>query len=164
MKRILSVLAGHTGRCVGGLAFALTMVALPGHVLAALGGNVASVQADQGHMQASLRSIRAANYTVHELQSPTGIVIREYVSASGTVFGVAWQGPWVPDLHQLLGSYFEQYQQAVQTQSSGRAGRRPIRVTLPGLVVSVSGHPRSFAGHAYVPDMLPEGTNAEAIR
>lgn len=164
MKRILSVLAGHTGRCVGGVVFALVMVALPGQVFAALGGSVASVQADQGHMQASLRSIRAANYTVHELQAPTGTVVREYVSAAGTVFGVAWQGPWAPDLHQLLGSYFEQYQQAVQTQNNGRAGRRPIHVTLPGLVVSVSGHPRSFAGHAYVPDMLPEGTSAEAIR
>ena len=164
MKRILSVLAGHTGRCVGGVAFALVMVGLPGSAFAALGGNAASVQADQGHMQASLRSIRAANYTVHELQSPTGVVVREYVSASGTVFGVAWQGPWVPDLHQLLGSYFELYQQAVQTQNNGRAGRRPIHVTLPGLVVSVSGHPRSFTGHAYVPDMLPEGAKAEEIR
>lgn len=164
MKRILSVLAGHLWRCVGGVVFALLMVAVPGRVFAALGGNVASVQVDQGHMQASLRSIRAANYTVHELQSPTGVVVREYVSAAGTVFGVAWQGPWVPDLHQLLGSYFEQYQQAVQTQNNGRAGRRPIHVVLPGLVVIVSGHPRSFTGHAYVPDMLPEGTTAEEIR
>jgi len=164
VKRILSVLAGHAGRCVGGVAFALVVVGLPGYVFAALGGNAASVEVDQGHMQASLRSIRVANYTVHELQTPTGVVVREYVSASGTVFGVAWQGPWVPDLHQLLGSYFEQYQQAVQTQNNGRAGRRPIRVALPGLVVSVSGHPRSFTGHAYVPDMLPEGASAEEIR
>ena len=164
MRSILSVLTRHARRCVGGFALALLMVAVPGHVFAALGGNVASVQADQGHMQASLRSIRAANYTVHELEAPTGIVVREYVSAAGTVFGVAWHGPWPPDLRQLLGSYFEQYQQAVHTQNNGRAGRRPIRVELPELVVSVSGHPRSFAGHAYVPDMLPEGTRAEAIR
>lgn len=139
------------------------MLALPPRAMAALGGNAASVQADQIRLQASLQTIAAQGYTVHELHAPTGIVVREFVSSSGEVFGVSWDGPWFPDMHQLLGSYFEQFQQAMSQRTNGH-GRRPIDITLPGLVVRIGGHPRHFAGQAYVPDMLPPGMKAEEIR
>ena len=81
------------------------MIALP--AFAELGGDASSVQADQAYMQASLRTTTAQAYTVHEIQAPTGIIVREYVSpTSGKVFGVAWQGPWPPDMRQILGNYF----------------------------------------------------------
>jgi hypothetical protein len=67
-------------------------------------------------------------------------------------------------MRQLLGNYYEQYVQAKESQGSDRVGRRPIRVELPGLVVHVSGHLRSFEGQAYVPAMLPQGIKAEEIR
>ena len=132
---------------------------------AALGGDVASVQADQLHMQGSLRTTTTASYTVHEIKSATGIVVREYVSSSsGKVFGVAWQGPWPPDMRQLLGNYFEQYVQAAKAQNAARPGRRPLMIEQAGLVVEVGGHPRGFTGRAYVPEMLPAGVQAEEIR
>lgn len=139
------------------------ILAVPSRMMAALGGNAASVQADQIQLQASLRTVAAAGYTVHELHAATGMVVREFVSPSGAVFGVAFDGPWFPDMHQLLGSHFEQFQQAL-AQSGNRGGRRPIEVSLPGLVVRVAGHPRHYAGQAYVPDMLPQGMKAEEIR
>ena len=153
-------------RKLGFVAFAFSVLTLasPGRVFAALGGDAASVQADQVHMQASLRSARTTAYTVQELRSPAGVVVRQYVSPSGTVFGVAWEGPWLPDMRQLLGSYFEQYEQAMQAQNSARGGRRPIHIEIPGLIVHLSGHPRSFVGQAYVPDMVPAGMRAEEIR
>src|SRR5258708_33505564 len=92
---------------------------------AAWGGDTASIQADQVHMQGSRRMIAANSYTVHEIQADTGTVVREYVSADGKVFALAWQGPWLPDMRQILGGYFEQYAQAVQSQNSGWMGRRP---------------------------------------
>lgn len=156
--------ARNLERNVGRIGFTLLMLGIPSTVFAALGGNEASVQSDQAHMQAAIRSTRGATYTVHELQAQTGVVVREYVSPAGTVFGVAWEGPWLPDMRQLLGSYFEQYEQAMQAQGGGRVGRRPIHVEVPGLVLNSSGHPRSFQGHAYVPEMLPKGTKAEEIR
>jgi hypothetical protein len=131
---------------------------------AALGGDVASVQSDQAHMQGSLRTTATASYTVHEIQSAAGAVVREYVSSSGKVFGVAWQGPWPPDMRQLLGSYFDQYMQAANAQSGLPKGRRPVMIDQPGLVVQVGGHPRSFIGRAYAPEMLPAGVRAEEIR
>ena len=144
-------------------AVVILALGLPAKSLAVLGGSEASVQTDLVHMQASLIRTNAGQYTVHELHAPTGTVVREYV-AGGTVFAVAWKGPWPPDLQQLLGSYFDSFQQARQTQSGSRPGRRPIHVDLPGLVVNLAGHPRSFTGQAYVPAMLPQGMSAKEIR
>jgi hypothetical protein len=106
----------------------------------------------------------AASYTVHEIQGTAGTVVREYVSSEGKVFGIAWQGPWVPDMRQLLGSYFDQYAQANQTQKGARMRRGPVLINEPGLVVQIGGHPRAFAGRAYVPEMLPSGVRAESIQ
>jgi hypothetical protein len=146
------------------VAAIIIMTALP--VFAGLGEDAGSVQADQARMQASLRTTQAQAYSVQEIQAPTGIVVREYVSpASGKVFAVAWQGPWPPNMQQILASYFDQFQQAAQAQAgTARAIRRPLVINLPGLVVESGGHMRSFAGRAYIPAMLPQGVTAEAIR
>ncbi|HEY6338972.1 MAG TPA: DUF2844 domain-containing protein [Candidatus Sulfotelmatobacter sp.] len=138
------------------------LIAAP--AFAGLGEDVRSVQADQAHMQGTLRTTQNAAYTVQEIKSPTGTIVREYVSASGKVFAVAWQGPWLPDMRQILATYFEPYQKAVQAQGNSRAARRPLMIEQPGLVVESGGHMRSFAGRAYIPDMLPEGVRAEEIR
>ena len=143
-------------------AVVIPCFALPAH--AALGGDAASIQADQVHMQGSRRMIAANSYTVHEIQADTGTVVREYVSADGKVFAVAWQGPWLPDMRQILGTYFEQYAQAVQSQNSGRMGRRPVMIEQPGLVVQIGGHMRAFAGRAYIPDRLPSDVHVEDIQ
>ncbi len=131
---------------------------------AALGGDIASVQADQVHMRGSMRTSKATGYSVQEIQGAQGLLVREYVSNAGKVFGVAWQGPWPPDFRQLLGGYFDQYVQAIKAQRTARIGRRPVLIDQPGLVIEVGGHPRSFFGHAYVPGMLPEGVHAEDIQ
>lgn len=131
---------------------------------AALGGDTASVQADQIHMQGTRRTMATASYTVHEIQAASGTVVREYVSSEGKVFAVAFRGPWLPDLRQLLGSYFDQYSQAVQTQRSMGRRRSPVMIDTPGLSVQIGGHPRSFSGRAYVPEMMPSGVAAEEIQ
>lgn len=128
---------------------------------AALGGDESSVATDQARMGAAVRVTRTSAYAVHELQAPGGPVIREYVSPSGTVFGVAWQGASKPDLRQLLGEHYEEVQQAV---SSRPAHRGPIVIHEPGLVFEMGGHMRAIAGRAYLPQLLPSGVQADAIR
>lgn len=145
-----------------GALFAIVSSAHP--ALAALGGDVRSVQADQLHMQGTLRTSAAASYSVQEIHSAAGTVVREYVSSAGKVFAITWQGQWPPDMRQLLGSYFEQYAQAVKAEGSPRIGRRPLEIEQPGLVVQMGGHPRSFRGRAYVPDLLPAGVTAEEVQ
>lgn len=134
--------------------------ALP--AFAALGGDVASVQADQAHSNASLHVSQSNGYTVHELRSPTGAVVREFAAPSGKVFAVAWQSPALPDLRQLLGAYFVEFQKAAA--ESRRPGHAPLFVQESGLVVQLGGHMRSFIGRAYLQDQLPSGVRLEEIR
>jgi hypothetical protein len=140
------------------------VLVLPFPASASLGGDATSVQADQAKMQGSLRTTNNDSYTLHEIQAPTGVAVKEYVSTSGKVFAVTWQGPIHPDLRQLLGTYFDQFVQAEQAQRAQRHGRGPVQIQQPGLVVQVSGHMRAFLGKAYVPQMLPAGVRAEDIR
>jgi hypothetical protein len=144
------------------LAAVVLTITLP--AFAGLGEDVSSVQADQAHVQGTLRTTQTSSYTIHEIKASTGTVVREYVSTSGKVFAVAWQGPWPPDMRQILASYFGQYLQAAETQANSRAGRRPLVIEQPGLALQSGGHMRSFAGRAYIPEMLPQGIGAEAIR
>jgi hypothetical protein len=150
------------------MAAVLILCHIPVLAWASLGGDIASVQADQIHLQGRRTMNTSASYIVHEIQGTSGTVVREYVSSEGKVFGIAWQGPWVPDMRQLLGSYFDQYahanQSANQTQSGTRIRRGPVLINEPGLVVQIGGHPRAFTGRAYVPQMLPSGVRAESIQ
>jgi hypothetical protein len=130
------------------------------HLFGALGGDASSIANDQVHMKGSLRVVQAAAYTMHEIQAPTGTAVRQYVSPAGKVFGVAWQGPFKPDLQQVLGNYYQQYVAAARE----RRGRGPVTIQVPGLVVQSGGHQRSFVGRAYVPEMLPDGVRLEEIK
>lgn len=157
---------GQMGFIRYGLLMAAVTLATAFPASAALGGDASTIQADQVHMQGSRRIIPADSYTVHEIQGLTGTVVREYFSSQGIVFAVSWHGPWQPDMRQILGSYFEPYAQAVQSQrnAASRLGRRPVMIEQPGLMVQSGGHPRSFAGKAYIPDMLPANVRAEDIQ
>jgi Protein of unknown function (DUF2844) len=151
-------------RC--GLLMAVVIPATAFPARAALGGDASTIQADQVHMQGTRRIAGADSYTVHEIQGASGTVVREYFSSQGIVFAVSWHGPWLPDMRQIMGSYFEPYAQAVQSHRDGslRLGRSPIMIQQPGLMVQSGGHPRSFAGKAYIPDMLPANVRAEDIQ
>lgn len=136
------------------------LCALPCH--AALGADVSSVRADQVRINASLRVIQSSAYTVHELLSPTGQVVREFAAPSGRIFAVTWHGPWAPDLQHLLGSHFVKFQQAMQSSNS-RTARGPLSVRQGNLSVELGGHMRDFVGRAYLSDQLPTGVRAEEI-
>ena len=148
-----------------GFAVAL-LLCIPSAASATLGGDAASVDADRVQVQGALVGItRRDAYAVHELQAPSGTSVREYVSPTGQVFGVAWQGPWMPDMRQLLGPYFDQYQSLVQAaQASPRRRRGSLVIDTPGLVVHASGHPRAFSGSAYVPALVPQGVGPETVK
>jgi hypothetical protein len=128
---------------------------------ATLGENVTSVQSDQVHMKGSVRVTQNAAYSVHEIRAEPGVVVKEYASPEGKVFAVAWQSPGHPDMHQLLGAYFNQYAQAIRTKTSRRG---PLLIQQSGLVIQIRGHARAFAGKVYIPQMLPQGVRPETIQ
>ena len=131
---------------------------------AALGGDLSSVEADRAQMKAMVKITETEGYTVHEMKTGIGTVVREYVSPEGRVFGVAWQGPFIPNMQQLLGTYFQQFSAAAKAAQASYHGRRPLSIQEPGLVVQSSGHMRAYWGRAYDPGLVPQGIKPEEIR
>jgi Protein of unknown function (DUF2844) len=146
------------GRILAGL---IVLLALPVPAFGALGGNRASIAADRDRFEGTLTVTATERYVVHEITLPTATVVREYVSPAGTVFAVAWRGPWLPDMRVLLGTYFERYRRAGRAR---RSHRGPFAINEPDLVVRSAGHMRAFLGQAYLPALLPEGVRVEDLR
>ena len=147
-----------TRTVVCSLVLALS-VAAP--ALAALGGDATSVQSDLVKMKGALRVTSSAGFTVHEITTSSGTVVREYISAADKVFAVSWRGPMIPDLRQMLGNYYGQFEQAASTPHPG--GHRHLAIEQPGLVVQSSGRMRAFVGRAWAPDLLPQNFSVSSI-
>ena len=145
-------------------AILIASLALSLPAFGALGDDLDSIYIDGAYMNATMKIRQVHSYAVHELRSPTGTVVREYVSADGRVFGVAWEGPFVPNMRQILGSYFQRYSEAAKAQRESRVGRRPLDIQEPGLVVQTAGHMRAYFGRAFAPELLPNGVNPDELR
>jgi uncharacterized protein DUF2844 len=144
-----------------GLALCLTIgAAAP--AFASLGGNTDSVLADRDLAQGTLQISAAVGYSVHEITTSSGTTVREYLTPAGKVFGVAWRGPFMPDLHQFLGAYYAQYEQAAA--AAPHVGHRHLSVELPTLVVHSNGRMRAFYGRAWAPDLIPQNVSADDIK
>lgn len=130
--------------------------------LAALGGDVTSVQADLAHLKGAVRvTAHPAGFTVHEITTTYGTSVREFAGADGKVFAVAWNGPVNPDLRQVLGAYYAPFAQAA---ANARGSHRHLAIEQPGLVVQNHGRLRAFAGRAWVPAMLPQSFAVDQIK
>lgn len=128
--------------------------------LAGLGADAASIHSDLARMKGTLRMTSTEAYTVHEITTSYGTVVREYISPADKVFAVSWRGPVIPDLRQMLGAYYGQYQQAA---SAPHLGHRHLAIDQPGLVVHSSGRMRAFFGRAWVPSLVPQSFSVTEI-
>lgn len=142
-------------------------LAVPFPAKAWLGGNTQSAQSDRVFMRGTLKSTAGENYSVQEIRAANGVIVREYVSPSGRVFGVSWQGPTRPNLRQVLGPYYDIYNKAVQAQRAKRFiryVRGPAQTEENGLVVEMGGHMRWYLGRAYVQELIPPGVTVKEIQ
>jgi hypothetical protein len=106
---------------------------------------------------------RSDLYTVHEAQLETGTRVLEYSNAGGIVFAVAWRGPVLPDLSELLGDHFGTFKaDMAQTRALGVRGS-PATVSRDTLVLRSSGRMRNFSGYAYSPALIPAGVNVKDV-
>jgi hypothetical protein len=150
-------------------AMALTLVvllgvfAVVGQANAILGESVDSVKSDRTALSALRYSTTKRNgYTVQEMVSPS-TVVREYISPSGIVFAIGWNGLVHPDLTRLLGSYADEYQQALR-QTSRKPGQRRTQVKARRVVVEKWGRMRNLQGRVYAPDLMPSEVSIDEIR
>ncbi len=149
-------------KCAGLLAVFLFVGCVQVHpARAALGGDEASIARDQTEMNGTRRILKGQTFTTHEILADSGTLVREFIAVPGVVFAVLWKGPIMPDLEQLLGNYFTDYQTAVE---SGRVRRAPVLVQQPGIVIRSEGHMRAFSGRAYLPQQIPSEISLEDIQ
>lgn len=134
----------------------------PAH--AVLGEPADSIGTDEKALSAVGRTSEVRNgYTVHEMRSESNTV-REFVSPSGTVFAIVWDGQIPPDLTPLLGSYAEDYKAALR-RTPREPGRRPYQVVKTDrVVVEQWGHMRHIQGRAYAPALMPPGVSVDEIK
>ena len=137
----------------------LTLTAFP--AAAALGGSAESVIADQTKFRAKRSVVERQDYTIHEISSDDGTLIREYVTPGGKVFGVSWTGPVIPDLSQLLGTFNTEFRNTLRAK---RGRRKAAIVRNSDLVVESTGHSRAFYGRAYLNSMLPSGVTQDMVK
>lgn len=144
-----------------GLALSLALVGFAEPSFASLGGQADTVQSDTIKLQATRHVAVKTLYQVHELELSSGTVVREYLSPNGTVFGVAWRGPFKPNLNQLLGNYFDRFVAAGQLR---HADHRMLRLNDSDLVIESAGRMRAFEGRGYLPALIPAGVSVNEIQ
>jgi Protein of unknown function (DUF2844) len=167
-SNLLSDTSAHdvATRVIGRIGIVIFLIAAcPFRAAATLGRDATTVDADRVKMQGALLAITQNDrFAVHQLQSAAGTTIREYVSTTGLVFAVSWEGPWLPDLQQMLGPYFDAYQRNAAATRNARRSHGPITIRTGEMVIEVGGHPRAFTGRAYIERLLPQGVPPAAIR
>ncbi len=145
------------------LCLLVATVAIARPAPATLGEPSASIATDSKAISAVRNAATArAGYTVQVIASDS-VTVREYISPSGVVFGIAWNGLIHPDLTTLLGSYNGEYQKALR-QNPRKPGRRFSQVKTNRIVVEKWGHMRNLQGRAYVPALIPPGVTADEIK
>ena len=137
------------------LAVIAALLGPAGSAQAALGGGIGTVEADGAHFSASVASTNYGTYTTYVLTLPNGGTIDEY-AAGGVVFGLSWRTPGRPDLVQLLGSHFADFQAGFSPPTRG-IRRAPPTIEKSDLVIHSRGHPGAFHGQALLPALAPSG-------
>jgi hypothetical protein len=139
----------------------LMMGSLP--AWAALGQYEGSVSVDQQYLRSEDRVQTFQAYKVHQLTSANGTTVREYVSPQGLVFGVTWQGRFMPNMQQLLGTYVTKLQTASKAQTQIWR-RRGLIVNTDDFVFVNGGTMRFWKGSAYVRSLVPSNVSVEVVK
>jgi hypothetical protein len=106
----------------------------------------------------------STTYTVRESTLDNGVTEREYLNVDGTVFALAWDGPFIPDLRTFMGStIFAEYVAALQSQTN-RQRNGGVNISTDDFVVQVQGHQRHFHGRAWLPSLLPADVSTSVIQ
>lgn len=131
---------------------------------AGLGDKVeVALKTDRAALGASkLQTTEKEHYKIHELSSGK-MKLREYES-NGQIFGLGWEASTQPDLRNLLGRYFSDFEKAARNKPRLK-GRAPFnRVEGENVIVERSGHMRAMRGKAYARDLMPEQVSADEIQ
>jgi Protein of unknown function (DUF2844) len=119
---------------------------------------------DREIMHGSLQSTTMQRYELHEITTSGGTVIHEYMTLQGKIFAVTWYGPFPPNLQQLFGSYYQQFQGAAPAATHFHGStHRMLSIVERDLVIREFARMRSYRGKAFVPSLIPAGVSIGAL-
>jgi hypothetical protein len=143
-----------------GLVWLLTAFAAK----AELGASANTIESDRIRFNGSRVVSVGPVVTVHQLRLADGSSVIEYTNVAGVVFAVSWRTRLKPNLRVLLGAQYElaATPAAAPTGIAGARAHRSIRN--PNFVLHETGRTNAFGGLAYVPTLVPQGVDADALR
>jgi hypothetical protein len=145
------------------LVFSVTILMMARPSMAVLGESGDSVSSDRRALAAKQGSVIVHHgYNIQEIVSDT-MTVREYISSSGIVFAIAWNGMTVPDLNTLLGAYADEYRIALK-KAPRNPGHQSRQIKTKRIVVEHWGHMRNLQGRAYAPSLIPQGVSIDEIK
>jgi hypothetical protein len=121
---------------------------LPYSAYAVLGDVPSSGEVQQSTSQVSKVSLKYVEWTEGSQ------TIREYLGTDGKVFAVTWGGPKNPNLTQLLGNYYQEYQTALDSPTNIHP-RRGLATNSANLDVHRFGHMGALHGVVVLKDKIP---------
>jgi hypothetical protein len=134
---------------------------------AELGGTMAGTQANSTDYTQGSAPVTLLNGAVLMRTSVDagGTTVNEYASSAGRIFAYTWQGPTMPDLPTLLGSYNAAYRAGAGAAAgvSGQHDLHASRVAQTDVVVESGGQMRSYVGRAWLPAGLPAGVTPDDL-
>jgi Protein of unknown function (DUF2844) len=133
--------------------------------LAGLGSDMHSIAADREALHGGLQSASNEQYSLHTITTEAGTTINEYATTAGAIFAVTWRGSMPPNLQQLFGAYYDEYQSAAAASASAHPGdHRHLNVSTTDLTVQAVGRPRYYHGRAFVRSLIPAGVSLDALQ
>ncbi|MDE2371343.1 MAG: DUF2844 domain-containing protein [Burkholderiales bacterium] len=158
-------------RARAALALLAALAAAAPAARAVLGEDAASIQGDalrvqgQRRMAAAATAVAAAGVQVHVIEQADGSTIREYVSAAGVVFAVAWNARNKPRLDELFGRHYADYAAGARQVMARHPGALHGAVVEQGdLVVQASAYLNRHVGRAWLRSQVPAGWTPDALR
>ncbi|SCX67297.1 DUF2844 domain-containing protein [Variovorax sp. EL159] len=105
------------------------------------------------------------SWTTRETTLPDGLIEREYLTADGVVFAVAWRGSHRPELSVLLGTQYatQMSRNARALRLQGKGSHGTTSQNDETFAVQASTHQRSSTGVAWLPKLLPAGVSPDAL-
>ena len=149
---------------------AALVIAASGPAHAQLGTTVAiaatGISSSSNAADATAQVLQQAENSAARWQESTDanqIRVRQYVSSSGQVYAVSWDGPAMPDVAVQLGTWFDRYRQEASAALPNASGLHSSRVSSSDLMVETAVRLRDFSGRAWLPGALPAGVTAADI-
>lgn len=105
----------------------------------------------------------ATPYVARTTTTPEGLVLTEYATVHGVVFAVKWQGPTLPELEKLLGTYFPTFRSQADASANERNVGSPLHINHIHLKLFSGGRMNHFEGYAFDPRLVPSGVEINHV-